>query len=91
MNILPSRWTCYILFLRCVEKDCSSYYAKQLKKVETAKSLGTDRRNLKAMRPSMSHTCLMWNYCQGIKYQFDRDFLLILNRSCSNSGYIQLN
>ena len=44
---------------------------KEPNKGEIAKSLGTERRNFKAKRAGMSHTCIMQDNFQNIKWQFD--------------------
>lgn len=44
-----------------------AHEAKQPKKGEMAKSLGKARRNFKAKRAGMSHTCIMQDNSQNIK------------------------
>lgn len=65
-----------------------THYAKQLKKGEIAKPLGTDRRHFKALSAGMSHTCMTQDDCPSIRHQCDQDILLILNRGCLNSSFM---
>jgi len=50
-----------------MKKDCPSTLNKEPNKGEIAKSLGTERRNFKAKRAGMSHTCIMQDNFQNIK------------------------